>query len=77
LPESRGGRQGCGTVTLNLARKQFQAGYVNYLALLNAEQAYQQAVRLKPIAMRTPALSFKLSAADSGTVPIAGLILLP
>jgi NodT family efflux transporter outer membrane factor (OMF) lipoprotein len=31
-------------VTLNLARKQFQAGYVNYLALLNAEQAYQQAV---------------------------------
>jgi NodT family efflux transporter outer membrane factor (OMF) lipoprotein len=31
-------------VTLNLARKQFQAGYVNYLALLNAEQTYQQAV---------------------------------
>jgi NodT family efflux transporter outer membrane factor (OMF) lipoprotein len=31
-------------VTLDLARKQFQAGYVNYLALLNAEQAYQQAV---------------------------------
>jgi outer membrane protein TolC len=27
-----------------LARKQFQAGYVNYLALLNAEQSYQQAV---------------------------------
>jgi NodT family efflux transporter outer membrane factor (OMF) lipoprotein len=32
------------TVTLDLARKQFQAGYVNYLALLNAEQSYQQAV---------------------------------
>ncbi len=31
-------------VTLDLARKQFQSGYVNYLALLNAEQAYQQAV---------------------------------
>jgi NodT family efflux transporter outer membrane factor (OMF) lipoprotein len=31
-------------VTLDLARKQFQAGYVNYLGLLNAEQAYQQAV---------------------------------
>ncbi len=31
-------------VTLDLARKQFQAGYVNYLALLNAEQAYQEAV---------------------------------
>jgi outer membrane protein TolC len=32
------------SVTLDLARKQFQAGYVNYLGLLNAEQAYQQAV---------------------------------
>ena len=31
-------------VTLNLAKMQFQAGYVNYLALLNAEQMYQQAV---------------------------------
>jgi NodT family efflux transporter outer membrane factor (OMF) lipoprotein len=31
-------------VTLDLARKQFQAGYVNYLAPLSAEQAYQQAV---------------------------------
>jgi NodT family efflux transporter outer membrane factor (OMF) lipoprotein len=31
-------------VTLDLARKQFQSGYVNYLGLLNAEQAYQQAV---------------------------------
>ena len=31
-------------VTLDLAKKQFQAGYVNYLGLLNAEQAYQQAV---------------------------------
>jgi len=32
------------TLTLNLARKQFQSGYVNYLGLLNAEQAYQQAL---------------------------------
>ena len=32
------------SVTLDLARTQFQAGYVNYLALLSAEQAYQQAV---------------------------------
>jgi NodT family efflux transporter outer membrane factor (OMF) lipoprotein len=31
-------------VTLELARKQFQSGYANYLSLLNAEQAYQQAV---------------------------------
>ena len=31
-------------VTLDLAKKQFQAGYVNYLGLLSAEQAYQQAV---------------------------------
>jgi len=31
-------------VTLALAKKQFQAGYVNYLGLLSAEQAYQQAV---------------------------------
>ena len=30
-------------VTLDLARKQFQSGYVNYLALLSAEQTYQQA----------------------------------
>lgn len=31
-------------VTLDLAKKQFQSGYANYLSLLNAEQAYQQAV---------------------------------
>ena len=30
--------------SLDLARKQFEAGYVNYLALLSSEQAYQQAV---------------------------------
>ncbi len=30
--------------TLDLARKQFQAGYINYLGLLSAEQAYQQGV---------------------------------
>ena len=32
------------SVTLDLTKKQFQSGYVNYLALLSAEQAYQQAV---------------------------------
>jgi NodT family efflux transporter outer membrane factor (OMF) lipoprotein len=31
-------------VTLDLAGKQVQSGYANYLALLNAEQTYQQAV---------------------------------
>ncbi|MDE3056426.1 MAG: efflux transporter outer membrane subunit [Bacteroidota bacterium] len=31
-------------MTLDLARKQWQAGYTNYLALLNAEQTYQDAV---------------------------------
>jgi NodT family efflux transporter outer membrane factor (OMF) lipoprotein len=31
-------------VTLDLARNQYQSGYVSYLALLSAEQAYQQAV---------------------------------
>lgn len=31
-------------VTLDLAKKQVQSGYANYLALLNAEQTYQQAV---------------------------------
>jgi len=32
------------TVTLDLAQKQVQSGYANYLSLLNAEQTYQQAV---------------------------------
>jgi NodT family efflux transporter outer membrane factor (OMF) lipoprotein len=32
------------TVTLNLTKQQLQAGYTNYLALLSAEQAYQQAL---------------------------------
>lgn len=31
------------TVTLNLTKKQLDSGYVNYLALLSAEQGYQQA----------------------------------
>jgi NodT family efflux transporter outer membrane factor (OMF) lipoprotein len=31
-------------VTLDLSRKQYQAGYASYLALLSAETAYQQAV---------------------------------
>ncbi|MGO9519937.1 MAG: efflux transporter outer membrane subunit, partial [Candidatus Korobacteraceae bacterium] len=32
------------SITLDLAKKHFQSGYANYLALLSAEQAYQQAV---------------------------------
>ena len=32
------------SITLDLARKQYQSGYVSYLALLSAEQAYQLAV---------------------------------
>lgn len=31
-------------VTLDLANQQYQSGYVNYLAFLNAEQSYQMAV---------------------------------
>jgi len=31
-------------VTLDLARKQYESGYASYLALLSAEQTYQQAV---------------------------------
>jgi NodT family efflux transporter outer membrane factor (OMF) lipoprotein len=31
-------------VTLDLARRQWETGYANYVALLNAEQVYQQAV---------------------------------
>jgi len=31
-------------VTLDLTKKQYQTGYVNYLGLLNAEQSYQQAL---------------------------------
>lgn len=31
-------------VTLDLATKQYQSGYANYLSVLNAEQSYQQAV---------------------------------
>ena len=30
--------------SLDLARKQFEVGYINYLSLLSAEQAYQQAM---------------------------------
>jgi NodT family efflux transporter outer membrane factor (OMF) lipoprotein len=32
------------SVTLELARRQYQSGYASYLALLSAEQTYQQAV---------------------------------
>jgi NodT family efflux transporter outer membrane factor (OMF) lipoprotein len=32
------------SVTLRLAKKQYEAGYASYLALLSAEQVYQQAV---------------------------------
>ncbi len=32
------------TVTLDLTKRKLEAGYTNYLALLSAEQAYQQAL---------------------------------
>jgi outer membrane protein TolC len=32
------------TVTLDLTKRQLESGYANYLALLSAEQAYQQAL---------------------------------
>jgi outer membrane protein TolC len=32
------------SITLDLTRKQLESGYANYLALLSAEQAYQQAL---------------------------------
>ena len=32
------------TVALDLSKQQYQSGYANYLALLSAEQAYQQAL---------------------------------
>jgi outer membrane protein TolC len=32
------------SITLDLTKKQLAAGYANYLALLSAEQAYQQAL---------------------------------
>ena len=31
-------------ITLDLTRRQLQTGYTSYLALLSAEQAYQQAL---------------------------------
>ena len=37
-------QQDAASVTLDLARKQYQSGYASYLALLSAEQTYQQAV---------------------------------
>lgn len=36
--------QDAAKTTLDLSRQQYRAGYVNYLALLSAEQAYQQTV---------------------------------
>ena len=32
------------SVTLDVTKKQLESGYANYLALLSAEQAYQQAL---------------------------------
>jgi NodT family efflux transporter outer membrane factor (OMF) lipoprotein len=40
-------------VILDLTRRQMQAGYVNYLALLNAETAYQQALLTRVQAQAT------------------------
>jgi outer membrane protein TolC len=38
------GAKDAASVTLDLTKKQLQSGYANYLALLSAEQAYQQAL---------------------------------
>jgi outer membrane protein TolC len=35
--------EGAAKVTLDLSQRQLQDGYANYLSLLSAEQAYQQA----------------------------------
>ncbi len=43
LKASAAAKDAAGT-TLDLARKQYQSGYANYLALLSAEQTYQQAL---------------------------------
>jgi hypothetical protein len=40
-------------VTLDLTRKQNQSGHVNYLALLSAEQAYQQTLAARVQAQNT------------------------
>ena len=42
--KAAGAAKDAARVTLDLAGKQVQSGYANYLALLSAEQAYQQAV---------------------------------
>ena len=43
LNAALGAKEAAGT-TLDLARKQWQSGYANYLSLLSAEQSYQQAL---------------------------------
>ena len=61
-------------VTLDLAQRQLQDGYAGYLALLSAEQAYQQAgsiwCRRRPVASPTPRRCFRRWAAAGGTAPI-------
>ena len=61
-------------VTLDLAQRQWKDGYAGYLALLSAEQAYQQAgstwCRPRPIAMPTRRRCFRRWAAAGGTAGI-------
>ncbi|MGA3210021.1 MAG: efflux transporter outer membrane subunit [Terriglobales bacterium] len=42
--QAAGAAKDASSVTLDLTKKQLDAGYANYLALLSAEQAYQQAL---------------------------------
>ncbi len=42
--EAAAAAKNAASVTLDLTKKQLEAGYANYLALLSAEQAYQQAL---------------------------------
>ena len=53
-PQGRGAAEGAAAKSLAIARTQLELGDVSYLALLNAEQTYQQAVmnRVQALASR-------------------------
>ena len=42
--KAAGAAKDAASVTLDLTKKQLESGYASYLALLSAEQAYQQAL---------------------------------
>lgn len=61
--------------SLHLTEKQLQAGYVNYLALVSAEQTYQQTVvnlvQAQANRYADTAALFLALVADGGTAPIS------